>query len=212
MKFFFTYLTLFILSSGYALPFDFELNQDSSKSIDKKYDSLKYSFLPKYEIYGRYFNPFAINSIGVYHIDFGVKWHKKKMRYFKSHFYAFDNPAGNNLQILSFSQMFRLTPKISWIHFELSYGVGLSHNREGYGWYVENWVGLGPIINTEIQFDIGNRTNISIGSFLSGVLNYSFPKQTDFTVPWSLPPNYLDAGVFLTFPPFIYVGFNLYLK
>lgn len=179
----------------------------------EKYDSMRYSFLPKYEAYGRFFDPFKINQTKVYFIDFGFKWHAKKARYFKTHFFAAGNPIDANLQILSFSAMYRLTPKkIDWVHLEVQGGLFIGHQVSYIIWYKRDWLSIGMTLGAELQFDVGNRFNISLAHNFYGYVGRSFTKQTNFSVSYPLPADGVKIGNYFPYPPYIQIGFNFYFS
>ena len=106
----------------------------------------------------------------------------------------------------------RYISKVDWIHLELAYGGGLSHYFISAPWYKTDYFGFGPIANGEIQFDVGNRSNISLGAYFSSQFSLSFHEQTDFTVPWNIPDNSFGFLHYMSFqPPIVYVGFNFYV-
>lgn len=180
-----------------------------SQNESQNYDSMKYSFLPKYEIYGRYFNPFRINKTS-YSFDFGFKWHRKKQAYFAANFIARGFSASNYYELISFCRMYRLTPpKLDWMHFELCYGGSLSHRYSVPPVYRQNSFGLGLTLRSEIQFDIGPVNNISLGLDLNPHVAYNVNSPLE---NFSAPKNGFSTPIFSEIPPLFYIGFNFYLK
>jgi hypothetical protein len=198
------YLLTFFLANSLAVSNSVLQYDDSTKTPFSKYDSLKYSFLPKYEVYGKYFNPFEIEN-NSYYFDFGFKWHRKKSRYFATYLMAIGRGPQHYYKILSLSQLFRLTPKFDWIHLELSYGLAVVHSFDDKGLYTENGVGLGAILRSELQFDVGPRSNISLSYYISPMVCYNFREQV---LPWYEPTNGVSTPVY---PSLLNVGFNFYI-
>jgi hypothetical protein len=199
------YLLTFFLANSLAISNPVLQFDDSTKTPFSKYDSLKYSFLPKYEIYGKYFNPFEIAN-NRYYFDFGFKWHHKGLRYWTTHLVAYAFVPGTYYKFLTFSQMMRLTPKYDWIHLELSLGLSLLHQYDENHLYTENGLGIGSIFRTELQFDVGPRSNISLTYYIAPHICYNFRKVMP---PWPVPANVFTGPIY---PSLINVGFNLYIK
>jgi hypothetical protein len=210
MRFLLTYLLIFFLTSSLALSNSVLQFDDSTKTPFSKYDSLKYSFLPKYEIYGRYFNPFLITNSN-YSFDFGFKWYRKKQRYLTCHLIARAGGAPVFHEMLTLNQMYRLTPRFAWVHAELSYGLAFSHRYDFRPYYTEHSWGMGLQLRNEIQFDVGPQANISLGMEITPHVMYNFRKQHPMFPPPDFPKVENGFSTIIFLPQRLYVGFNLYI-
>ena len=179
----------------------------------EKHDSTKFGSLPGYQIYAQYFNPFLISKFD-YKINFGFKWHVHDRLYYKSHLIFRAYPGGSKYQIASFGPMLRFSlKKIDWIHFELSTSLAFVHrNYFHMVIYEVNSFGLGILAFPEVQFDIGNRFNISLSSNICPTISFDFKKLRPEFASATPPTNNFSTPIYVQSLPSIVVGFNIYLN
>jgi len=199
---------------------EFEFPQFNSEEIGAakpkrpELDSLITYPSPKYEIYGRYFNPFALKS-NEYRMEYAFKWRRRNFLYFTVDVIA-DRFAFTNYQkqIVSFVPNLRLTWKrVRWIHFETGGGFSLSHHKKNMlgGLMISDEWGAGFHQRQELQFDVGDVANISIGNYFAFQVT-RFNRKNHY--PPDIPPvisRGWEGEIYYSESSLIYVGFNIYL-
>ena len=103
--------------------------------------------------------------------------------------------------------------KIDWIHFELSTSLAFVHrNYFHMVIYEVNSFGLGILAFPEVQFDIGNRFNISLSSNICPTISFDFKKLRPEFASATPPTNNFSTPIYVQSLPSIVVGFNIYLN